>query len=117
MAKKDGILSIKLFDNKTVEDMNRELYMDFKSVKDNVETLIDMGIKEMKDPQTIMLLLPNLKALIDTSLKNSANMNQLISINTKILNEKEESSDDVMTDVRKLMKERIVLNKTIAVLH
>lgn len=113
MAKKNGILDTKLFGTKTIEDLNEELYKDFVLTKDNIDELMRRGIEEMVDTQTTLIILPNLKSLIDTGLKNSANMNQLIAINTKIVNEKEESDDDIHKSIRDIIKERKEINKEI----
>lgn len=114
MAKKDSILTTKLFGNKTIEDLNQELYEDFVLTKDNIEVLLEKGINEMKDTQTTMLLLPNMKGLLDTGLKNSANMNQLIAIITKTASVSEVSTEDSMSDIRRMMKDRGIGNKEIA---
>lgn len=115
MAKKDGMLGTKLFGNKTIEDLNKELYEDFVLTKENIDTLLQKGIQHLDDDnvQTTMVLLPNLKALLDTSLKNSANMNQLIAINTKTVQSEKDDGDSILDgfDVKKLMKERGLINK------
>lgn len=113
MAKKSVILGTKLFGEKTIEELNHELYNDFVLVKDNIDELLRRGIAQMVDSQTTMLLLPNLKALLDTGLKNSANMNQLISINIKTVNEKEESDDDIHSSLKDIIKVRSLINKEV----
>ena len=112
MAKKDSILGTKLFGGKTIEDLNKELYEDFVATKENIDILIAKGIGHLddNDVQKTMILLPNIKSLLDTSLKNSANMNQLIAINTKTTSTESDDSDDVL-DVKRLMKERGLINK------
>jgi hypothetical protein len=114
--KKNGILGAKLFDGKTVENLNKEVYEDYELAKDNIQTLLEYAMTAMKDDvNNVLLVLPNAKALIDTALKNSANISQLISINTKVVgNEKEESDDDVMASIRNVMKAQTGINKTIA---
>jgi hypothetical protein len=114
--KKNGILGAKLFDGKTVENLNKEVYEDYELAKDNIQTLLEFAMKAMnEDSNNVLLVLPNAKALIDTALKNSANISQLISINTKVAgNEKEESDEESMASIRKVMQSQLSVNKTIA---
>jgi hypothetical protein len=113
--KKTGILGAKLFDGKTVENLNKEVYEDYELAKDNIQTLLEFAMTAMKeDANNILTVLPNAKALIDTALKNSANISQLISINTKVnSNEKEESDDESMASIRNLMQNQLKINKTV----
>ena len=111
--KKDGILGTKIYAGKTVEHLNKQVVEDYELAKDNLETLLEFAFTAMKkDSDNILIVLPSAKAILDTTLKNTANLSQLISINTKVsASEKEENVDDFSMSVRQLMKDRGQINQ------
>lgn len=111
--KKDGILGIKVFAGKTVEHLNKQVVDDYELAKDNLQTLLEFAITAMRaDKDNVLIVLPSAKAILDTTLKNTANLSQLIAINTKVLaSEKEENNDDFSVSVRQMMKDRGQINQ------
>lgn len=111
MAKSEGILKVKLFDNKTVESLNQEIYEDYNLTKDNIQSLVEKAMFHMVDAQTTMAILPNIKGLLDTGVKNVSNMQQLIAINTKVTSDKDDSDNDIHSSIRNIIKERNEIKK------
>ena len=111
--KKDGILGTKIYAGKTVEHLNKQVVEDYELAKDNLQTLLEFAFTAMhQDANNILIVLPSAKSIIDTTLKNTANLSQLISINTKVsVSEKEESVDDFSLSIRQIMKDRGQINQ------
>jgi hypothetical protein len=112
MAKKvstDGLKNIALND-KTFEELFTESYVEHGSTNNDLATLITLGIECMQEEgnnsQLIMQIMPNVKSILDSKIKNQESMTKLIGMIHKVAtNDKtEEEGESDVSSIKKMIE-------------
>jgi len=113
MAKKK-FLTEKIFGDKTLGDLYKEIHEDIQDTKEQLVATLEQAVPQIGDKQDVLMLLPLITNLFDKSIKNTANLTKVAEILTKTFSQNEEEGggkkdveevgDDVFKEFDALLK-------------
>jgi len=83
----------KIFDDKSLSDVFRDIYNNSISKQVKIDTILDASKGVLKDVSSASLLLPIIKEILEISVKNDEQLVKLAAIIQKILDKKEPQNE------------------------